>query len=121
MHLDFHPGNVVVVDDQMSGLVAWNGIGRGDRLFTLVTLLFDLAHGRRFRPGYLQAGEEEPITTRVVDRLVEVPRDGLRHWWAHISLRQVDWTIRHDYPTPEIEHYLAFSPTDWTPSRPTTR
>lgn len=35
-------------------------------------------------------------------------RGTLRRWWAHMSLRQVDWTIRHDYPTPEIEHYLAF-------------
>lgn len=26
-----------------------------------------------------------------------------------MSLRLVDWTIRHDHPSAEIAHYLAFS------------
>jgi hypothetical protein len=107
VHLDFHPENLLTVDGRLTGIVDWDGIGRGDRRFALVTLLFDLAHGRRFRSGYRELNEDDlaPLT----DRLAEVPTESLRPWWAHMSLRLVDWTIRHRYPTAEIEHYIDFS------------
>ena len=42
MHLDFHPGNVLVDGGRVTGVVDWDGAGRGDRLFDLVTLRFEV-------------------------------------------------------------------------------
>lgn len=42
VHLDFHPGNVLVDGGRVTGVVDWDGAGRGDRLFDLVTLRFEV-------------------------------------------------------------------------------
>jgi hypothetical protein len=83
MHLDFHAGNVLVVDGRITGLVDWDGAARGDRHFDLVVLKFGLA------------GNAPRLAARLDDRLARVTADRLRAYWAHISLRQVDWSIRH--------------------------
>ena len=43
MHLDFHPGNVLVDAGALSGVVDWDGAARGDGRLDLVTLRFYLA------------------------------------------------------------------------------
>ncbi|MFE7137812.1 hypothetical protein ACFVAG_08680 [Streptomyces sp. NPDC057644] len=44
--------------------------------------------------------------TRHLDAVLDaVPEDVLRPAWAHMSLRMVDWAIRHFTP-PEVEHWL---------------
>lgn len=83
MHLDFHVGNVLVDDGRITGLVDWDGAARGDRHFDLVVLRFGLA------------GNAPRLAARLDDRLAGVAPDRLRAYWAHISLRQVDWSIRH--------------------------
>lgn len=46
VHFDYHPGNILVRDDdRICGVVDWDGARRGDRHLDLVTLRFDL--GRR--------------------------------------------------------------------------
>jgi aminoglycoside phosphotransferase (APT) family kinase protein len=84
VHLDYHPGNVLVVGDRISGVVDWDGARRGDRHFDLVTLRFHL-------------GASAPHLTGPLDeRLAAVLEpDRLRAYWAHMALRQVDWSIRH--------------------------
>lgn len=83
VHLDYHPGNVLVSSGRISGVIDWDGAGRGDRRLDLVTLRFDL-------------GWRAPHLTGPVDeRLDAVEPDRLRAFWAHMSLRQVDWSIRH--------------------------
>jgi hypothetical protein len=103
VHADFHPGNILVDEaGAITGIVDWDGASRGDRHFGLVTLAFDL--GWRFRMG----GEE--WHSIVSDRLDAIDQDALLAYWAHMSLRLVDWAIRH-YPAEVVDHYLAFAAT----------
>jgi Phosphotransferase enzyme family len=95
VHMDFHLGNVLVHDGRISGLVDWDGAGRGDRLLDVVTLRFDLAW-------------RAPHLTDWLDRELReaVPADRLRAYWAHMSLRLVDWTIRHR-TAPEVDLWIT--------------
>ena len=108
VHLDFHPANVLVVDGRVTGVIDWDGIGHGDRRAAYVTLIFDLSFGARFRPAYDGLGDAG--WTAVLARLTEAPVEPIRRWWAHLALRQVDWTIRHGYPTEVIDFYLDLGP-----------
>jgi hypothetical protein len=82
-HMDFHPGNVLVDRGRLSGVVDWDGAQRGDRHFDLVTLLF-----------YMRA-HSPALAALVEERLRLLPARRMRAYWAHMSLRQVDWSIRH--------------------------
>lgn len=100
VHLDFHPENVLVDEDgTITGIVDWDGIARGDRRFMLVTL--------RFAVAPLGA---DPDTVAWLDRLIDdrFDRPTLRAYWAAMSLRQVDWAIRHFGPT-EVERELTLA------------
>lgn len=99
VHLDFHPGNVLVVDrNEITGIVDWDGIGRGDRRFGLVTLRFDLAALER---------QTEPAVAGWFDGLLDdvIDPSTLRLYWAHMSLRMVDWAIRH-FTADDVTHWL---------------
>lgn len=95
MHLDFHPGNLLAVDGTITGVIDWDGGGRGDRRFDLVVLRFGL--------------ESEPSTGEAIARLDAVldtfPDDVLVPAWAHMSLRLTDWAIRHLTPA-DVEKWL---------------
>jgi hypothetical protein len=83
VHLDYHPGNVLVSGHRVTGVVDWDGALRGDRHLDLVTLRFYLC-------------EHAPHLLGPVDaRLARLHPDRMRAYWAHMSLRQVDWSIRH--------------------------
>lgn len=94
LHLDLHLGNVLVDPDdpdRVTGVVDWNGPAYGDRRFDLVTLGFDLT----------RCGEPE---TAVLDRIGDPA--AVRPYAAHMALRLVDWTIRHDGPA-DVAVWLA--------------
>lgn len=95
MHLDFHPGNMLAVDGTITGIIDWDGGGRGDRRFDLVVLRFGL--------------ESEPSTREAIARLDAVldtfPDDVLVPAWAHMSLRMTDWAIRH-FTAADVEMWL---------------
>jgi hypothetical protein len=93
VHLDFHPGNVLVDGGRVTGVVDWDGASRGDRLFDLVTL--------RFSVPRLDAVLRETV-----------PAQRLRAYWAHMSLRQVDWAIRHHGPS-EVDYWLGVAESGW--------
>ncbi|WSU40953.1 aminoglycoside phosphotransferase family protein [Streptomyces sp. NBC_01089] len=95
VHYDFHPGNMLADGGVITGVVDWDGAGRGDRRFDLVTLRFGI-HAKTCEPG---------VGKRLDDVLDAVPGDVLRLAWAHMSLRMVDWAIRHFAPT-DVEHWL---------------
>jgi hypothetical protein len=82
-HMDFHPGNMLFSEGRLTGVVDWDGAQRGDRHFDLVTLLFYL---RAQAPG---------LAGPVEERLGLISPRRRRAYWAHMSLRQVDWSIRH--------------------------
>ncbi|MEU8223881.1 phosphotransferase [Kribbella sp. NPDC048915] len=100
VHLDFHTGNVLVEDGRITGIVDWDGIGRGDRRFALVTLRFD-AQVRL--PGADLTWFDELLDTTLEP-------DVLRLYWAHLSLRLVDWSIRHHSPA-DVTTWLDFAAT----------
>jgi len=83
VHMDFHPGNILVDRGRLTGVIDWDGAVRGDRHFDLVTLLFHLR------------GNAPALAGAVQDRLAMLSSRRLRAYWAHMSLRQVDWSIRH--------------------------
>lgn len=88
IHLDFHPENVLIDDaGTVTGVVDWDAIGRGNGDFDLITLRFDLAR----RAPDLGSWLGEQLADRVPDEVAQV-------CWAHLSLRLVDWSIRHLTP-----------------------
>lgn len=93
VHLDFQPGNLLVHGGRITGLIDWGGAARGDRHLDLVVLRFHLL---RHAP---------PLTRLVDERLAAADPDRLRAYWAHVSLRQVDWSIRH-HDTATVERWL---------------
>jgi aminoglycoside phosphotransferase (APT) family kinase protein len=99
VHMDYHPGNVLVRDGRISGVVDWDGAGRGDRHLDLVTLRFDLA---------LRAPHLAPYLDDLLTRAV--PGDRLRAYWAHMGLRLVDWAIRH-HGAADVDRWLATAET----------
>jgi Ser/Thr protein kinase RdoA (MazF antagonist) len=104
VHMDFTTGNVLVDrTGAISGIVDWDGIGRGDHRFALVTLRFDLAapaHDARDQSGRAAAA-------RWLDaRLDELDPTTLRIYWAHMGLRMVDWAIRHHGPD-DVNRWLT--------------
>jgi hypothetical protein len=98
VHFDYHPGNVLVSSGRISGVIDWDGAGRGDRRLDLVTLRFDLAWRA---PG---------LTGPLDERLAALEPDRFRAYWAHMSLRQVDWSIRH-HDDATVDRWLTIAET----------
>jgi aminoglycoside phosphotransferase (APT) family kinase protein len=103
VHFDFHPENVLVdAAGAVTGVVDWDGAGRSNGYLDLFTLRFDLAHrapdlGRWLGERLRAAASEEVILA----------------CWAHMSLRLVDWSIRHyaaSYVTTWLEVAEALRP-----------
>lgn len=100
VHLDFHPGNMLMSEGVITGVVDWDGAGRGDRRLDLVTLRFGI-HGE---PSGFGAAPAE-VVARLDEVLDAVPAEVLRPAWAHMSLRMVDWAVRHFTPD-AVEHWM---------------
>ena len=98
VHQDFHPGNMLSLGGEITGVIDWDGAGRGDAGFDLVTLRF----------GVHPAGAERGVVERLDALLDEMPTHVLRPAWAHMSLRMTDWAIRH-FPSDEVETWIALS------------
>jgi hypothetical protein len=95
VHFDFHPGNVLVdADGAVTGVFDWDGASRSNGDLDLFTLRFDLA---RRAPGL----------GRRLGALLEdsVPEQTARACWAHMSLRQVDWSVR-EHGAAEVDAWL---------------
>jgi hypothetical protein len=95
VHVDYHPGNILVSNGRITAILDWDGVARGDRMLDLVTLRFDLAW-------------RAPALTDFMDDLLTqtVPAERLRAYWAHMSLRLVDWAIRH-HTSAEVDLWLS--------------
>jgi hypothetical protein len=95
VHMDYHPDNILVHSGQITAIVDWDGAGRGDCLIDLVTLRFDMA-------------QRAPALTSWLDTQIApaVPADRLRAYWAHMSVRLIDWAIRH-HTSAEVDLWIA--------------
>ena len=71
---------------RLTGIIDWDGWSRGDRWFSLEVLSFDL-----------RSRCKDPATRRHLTDLITdaVEPDRLRAYRASLSLRLVDWSIRH--------------------------
>ena len=104
VHLDFTTGNVLVDrTGAVTGVVDWDGVGRGDHRFALVTLRFDLAAPSRDGDGSARAAAARWLDARLDDVL---DPGTLRIFWAHMGLRMVDWAIRHHGPD-DVDRWLT--------------
>ncbi|MBV9357998.1 MAG: phosphotransferase [Chloroflexi bacterium] len=96
VHYDFQPGNMLRDEDHaLTGVVDWDGAGRGDSRLDLVTLRF----------GLHAANSDARAIERLDAILEQIPGDVLLPAWAHMSLRMVDWSIRH-HDAASVAHWL---------------
>jgi hypothetical protein len=95
VHGDFHPGNILAAHGDITGVVDWDGAGRGDHRFDLVVLRFGI------HPDHA----DPEVVDRLDDMLDTLPEAILRPAWAHMSLRMTDWAIRH-FPPNEVSQWL---------------
>ena len=94
VHFDLHPCNVLTEHGTLTGVVDWDGATRGDRHLDLVTLRFALT------------ARAPHLTGPLDDRLSALSDRRRRAYWAHLSLRQVDWSIRH-HDDATVEQWLT--------------
>jgi aminoglycoside phosphotransferase (APT) family kinase protein len=98
VHCDYQPGNLLADRGRITGVVDWDGAGRGDRRFDLVTLRFG-SHGI----------DADPEAAQRLDQIIDqIPPDVLRPAWAHLSLRMTDWVIRH-FSSADVDHWLTLA------------
>jgi hypothetical protein len=98
VHGDLHLGNVLAADGAITGIVDWDGAGRGDHRFDLVVLRFGIHPDRA-----------EPEVVERLDALLDaLPEAVLRPAWAHMSLRMTDWAIRH-FPSREVDRWVELA------------
>jgi len=96
VHGDLSPGNVLVEDGRISGIVDWDAAGCGDRAFDLAKVLY-------------YSYQYGPIHWRLRDRILELSgHDTLRVYLAYNILAQLDWSIHHHQPT-SIEELVVRS------------
>jgi aminoglycoside phosphotransferase (APT) family kinase protein len=88
------PGNVLARAGQVTGVVDWDGAGRGDRQLDLVTLRFGV-HPKSAEPGLLE---------RIDEILDALPDSVVRPAWAH-RRRMSDWAIRH-FTASDVDRWL---------------
>jgi aminoglycoside phosphotransferase (APT) family kinase protein len=69
----------------VTGVVDWDGAGRGDRRLDLVTS----------RCGLHGSTSDDAVVERLDAVLDAMPVDVLRTAWERMSLRLVGWAIRH--------------------------
>jgi aminoglycoside phosphotransferase (APT) family kinase protein len=88
VHDDFQPANILVYNQQISGIIDWDASFAGDRIFDIATLLFysyDIPEVREQLWHYA---------------LKHATLNLLSVYFAHLILRQVDWSLRfHDSAT----------------------
>jgi hypothetical protein len=93
VHYDFSPLNILAEGDRITGVVDWGGVQAGDASFDLVTLAFytyDFA-----------VRDELLATTRG-----RTPPRAIALYAAHMTLRQVDWSLRHQTET-DVEWFMG--------------
>jgi Phosphotransferase enzyme family len=93
VHFDFNPSNLLAAGNQISGVIDWEGACAGDRAFDLATLLF-------------YSYDVRPIRDALREWVVNLSGPtALALYLAHLTHRQVDWSIRH-HGSAEVERWL---------------
>jgi hypothetical protein len=97
VHFDYHVGNVLVGAWGVTAIVDWGGARAGDIGLDLALLAYTLG------------GVGDRLAERVERRFTDTTAPAIvRRLWAHVSLRLVDWALRHH---PEsVDRWLAVAP-----------
>jgi Phosphotransferase enzyme family len=96
VHFDFSTANVLLAGGRVVGVVDWEGVRAGDRLFDLATLLF-----------YTVPVPE--VHERLWKLALERGRPGvLGVYLAHMIVRQIDFSIRH-HGAAAVNHWLTYA------------
>jgi aminoglycoside phosphotransferase (APT) family kinase protein len=83
VHFDYSPANILFAGGRLVGVVDWEGVRAGDRLFDLATLLFYTC-------------PMPDVQHRLWELALERGQPGvLGVYLAHMLVRQVDFSIRH--------------------------
>lgn len=90
VHGDFQQSNILMYEGQISGVIDWDGRYAGDCVFDIATLLFY---------SYDVTDVRERLWEYALER---ASLKLLAFYFAHLILRQVDWSLRfHDQATGE--------------------
>jgi hypothetical protein len=84
VHFDFQPFNLLVEDQEISGVIDWEDSYGGDCTFDLATMLF-----------YAYDDGNELCESLWEYGLAHASRNVLSVYLAHLILRQVDWSLRY--------------------------
>lgn len=96
VHFDFNTSNILIEDEQITGVIDWEGSESGDCAFDLATLLFYTYPHRDFR---------DRLWSELLKR---TPRGAAPVYLTHMIVRQVDWSIRN-HERPAVDYYLQLS------------
>lgn len=96
VHGDLSPGNILVHQGHISGVVDWDAAGCGDRAFDLALLLFYHFDDPRMC---------EPLRARVLDLC---GFDALCVYLSYTILGQIAWSIGH-HGKPAVDHWLRLA------------
>ncbi len=99
VHWDLHSGNLLQINDGLTGIVDTDFVKVGDAAFDLVTLAVS-ACATECEPGL-----RELLLERAIEPLSEVCRHA---YVAHLLLRFIDWPIRRGR-TDQVEFWLSQS------------
>ena len=94
VHNDFQHSNILVHNEQISGIIDWDAPYAGDCVFDIATLLFYFYDNLAVRELLWHAALEQAALNL------------LRLYFAHLILRQVDWSLRYR-ATATSERYIA--------------
>jgi hypothetical protein len=96
VHWDFHPGNLLAVDGQLTAVIDNDFVTVGDAAFDLVALAVTS----------LVTPTDPGVVKRLFREAVDVLDEPRRHAYvAHLAIRFLDWSIRKER-TDEIEFWL---------------
>ena len=92
VHGDLSLGNVLVVGEQVTGIVDWDAAGCGDRALDLSKLLF-------YSYESYKSYENGSVRSLLRERITDVSGvDALVVYLAYNILAQLDWSIHHHSP-----------------------
>ena len=96
VHFDFHAGNILIEDEQITGVIDWEGSVSGDCAYDLATLLFYAYPQRDFR---------DRLWSELLQR---TSRGAAAIYLAHMIVRQLDWSMRNHERKP-VDYFLQVS------------
>ena len=99
VHWDLHSGNLLQIDDRLSGIVDADFVKVGDAAFDLATLAVSAC------AIPCEGGVREQLFELAIERLDEARRYA---YIGHLLLRVLDWPIRYGR-TGEVEFWLSQS------------